>query len=79
VQHTSYEAPHYAVFSSLLPLFPSYSLQHPLLRLNQYSSLSAGDQVLHPYKITRRIMVLYVLILKFLENRREDRRVLNGW
>jgi hypothetical protein len=31
------------------------------------------DQVSHPYKTTRKIMLLYILIFKFLQRRREDK------
>jgi hypothetical protein len=36
------------------------------------SSLSVNDQVWHPYKTTDKIIVLYILILKFLVNKLED-------
>jgi hypothetical protein len=39
------------------------------------SSLIVRDQVSHPYKTTGRIMVLYILTFKFLDSRREDRRL----
>jgi hypothetical protein len=32
------------------------------------------DQVSHPYKTTRKIIVLYILIFTFLDCRREDKR-----
>jgi hypothetical protein len=42
---------------------------------NVYSSLSVRDQVWHPYKTVGRIMVLNILMVKFLERRREDKRL----
>jgi hypothetical protein len=32
------------------------------------------DQVLHPYRATGKITVLYILIFTFFDSRREDRR-----
>jgi len=59
MKHTDYEASHYAVFfSSLLPLSAPISI-----------TFSVRDQVSHPYKITGKIIVLYVLIFMFLEQR----------
>ena len=42
--------------------------------LSLLSSLSVSDQVLHPYKTTGRIIVLYILIFKFLYSRLEYKR-----
>jgi hypothetical protein len=47
--------------------------------INLCSSLNVRDQVLHPYKTTGRIMVLYILTFTFLDSRREDRRVWDEW
>jgi hypothetical protein len=58
-----------------IPVRSKYS-QHPVLKNPSLcSSLNVRDQVSHPYKTTRRIMVLYILTFKFLDNRREDRRL----
>jgi len=73
----SYEASHYAVFSSLLPLPPYYVqispqntvLKHPHLS----SSLNVRDQVSHLHITTDKIMVLYIFIRKFLEKRRKTK------
>jgi hypothetical protein len=35
------------------------------------SSLDVREQVLHPYKTTGKIIVLYILIFMFLNSRRE--------
>jgi hypothetical protein len=54
MKRTSYEAPHYAVFSSLPPLFPHLGPNILLSNLfsnilnNLRCSLSVTDQVLHP-------------------------------
>jgi hypothetical protein len=37
------------------------------------------DQVLHPYKTTSEIMVQYILIFKFLERKREEKRFGTEW
>ena len=36
------------------------------------SSLNVSDQVLHPYKTTRKIIILYILIFIFLDSKPED-------
>jgi len=45
--------------------------------LNLRSFLTISDQVLHPYKTTGRIIVLYILILKFLDIKLEERKILH--
>jgi hypothetical protein len=42
--------------------------------LNLCSLLNVKDQVSHPYKTTRKIIVLYVLIFTFLCSGREGKR-----
>jgi hypothetical protein len=57
-----------------LPLRSKYSPQHPVLKHPQSIVFcSVRDQVSHPYKITGKITVFYVLIFKFLEGRQEDK------
>jgi hypothetical protein len=58
----------------LLP--PVTSPQHPVLKYPQSMLfLNLRDKVSHPHKTTGRIMVLYILTFKFLDNRREDKRL----
>jgi hypothetical protein len=43
--------------------------------LSLCSYFRVRDQVSHPYKITGRIMVLYILTFTFLDSRRDDKRL----
>ena len=42
--------------------------------LSLRSSLNVGDQVSHPFKITYRIIILYILIFKFLDSKLEGKK-----
>ena len=42
--------------------------------LSLRSTLSVSDQVSHPYETTGKIIVLYVLSIKFLDSKLEDKR-----
>jgi hypothetical protein len=53
-----------------LSLRLTYSPQHPVFNL--CSSLNVRNHVSHPQKSCK-IVVLYILIFKFLESRREDK------
>jgi hypothetical protein len=45
----------------------------------QCFSFNVRDQVLHPYRTTRKIIVLYIVMLTFLDSRREDKRIWKEW
>jgi hypothetical protein len=42
--------------------------------LSPWSSLKVRDQVSHPYSTTGKITVLHILIFRFFDTRREDKR-----
>jgi hypothetical protein len=73
VKSTSYEAPHYAVFSRLSPLSPFIGPNF-LLRTLFSNILSVTDQVPYLYKTTRKLVILHVLIFTFIERRWEIKR-----
>jgi hypothetical protein len=69
---------HYPITSSLLgPNIPLSTLFSNTLSLCY--SLNVTDQVSHPYKITGRITVLYILTFKSLDSRWEDKRFWTKW
>jgi hypothetical protein len=79
---TSYEHPHYVVFSNLTstPFNPNILLSTLFLNtLSLCSSLNVWDQVSHPYRTTGIIIVLYSLIFMFLASRWEDKRFWTEW
>jgi hypothetical protein len=55
-----------------LPLTSIDSPQHPV-KSHQSVFLMVRDQVLHPYETTGKTIVLYILILRFLYSKREDK------
>jgi hypothetical protein len=58
----------------LIPLGPNILLSILFSNtLSLCSSLNVRDRVSHSYRTTGKIIVLYVLILKFFDSRREDR------
>jgi len=65
MKYTSYEAPHYAVFSSIPPLRSTSSPQPPALRHFQSVFFPSCDQVSHPYKTTATLIIFYILNLSF--------------
>jgi len=66
VKFLNYEAPHYILFASLLPLPPlrsKYSHQHSVLKHLQFMlSLGVREQVSQQHKTTDKTVVLYPLI-----------------
>jgi hypothetical protein len=78
------EAPHYVVFSTLLPFHPFFGT-HTLLNTlfsntrSLWSSLNVRDEVSHPYGTTGKIIVLYILTFKFFDSRQENRRFWIEW
>ena len=77
VRSTDHLVPHYVLFSTLLLPRPSYAqtsssepfFKTPLAYIPPYVS----EQVPHSYK-TGKIIVLYMLIFKLLDNKPEDKR-----
>ena len=47
--------------------------------LSVRSSLNVSDQISHPYKTTAKIIVLYILISKFLNNELKEKRFCTEW
>jgi len=68
---------HYPVTSFLGPnIFPCTLFSHTL---SPCSSLSVSDHVSHPYWTTRKTVILYNLIHKFLDSKLEDKTFCTEW
>jgi hypothetical protein len=61
-------------FHHFIPLWSKYPPQHLSSNtISLCSSLSVRAQVSRSFKITGKIIVLYILIFRFCDNRREDK------
>jgi predicted small integral membrane protein len=69
---SSHEVHHYAVSSVLLSLKPSSVQIFSSAHCSHTSTLNV-TQVSHPYKTTRKIILLYILIFNFSESTREEK------
>jgi cellulose synthase/poly-beta-1,6-N-acetylglucosamine synthase-like glycosyltransferase len=80
---TSYEAPHYAVFSSLLLFHPSWTQIFSSAPCSQtpsnYVLLLMSEIKFHTLKTTGKIIVLCILKFTFLDSRREDKWCWTKW
>jgi hypothetical protein len=66
--------------SHFIPIWSKYLLRTLFsYTLSLCSSLNMRDPVSHPYKITGRILVLYILTFTFLDSRGEDKRLWTEW
>jgi hypothetical protein len=73
---TSYEAPHYAVFSIISLFHPSSVQTFSWAMFSNTLSLHARGQVSRPYKTVGNIIVLYISMFTLLGSRREDESLL---
>jgi hypothetical protein len=67
---------------SFLPTPVTSSLFGPnilLSTLNLCSSYNDRDQVSHSYRTTGKIIISYILIFTFLDNRREEKSFWTEW
>jgi hypothetical protein len=83
-KRTSYEAPHYGAFSNLPSLHPSSVQIFSSAPCSQTPSVSVPplmprDQVSYTYRTTGRITDLRILIVTFLDSRRENNRFWTEW
>jgi hypothetical protein len=83
VEHKSRSS---SLYSFLLPLVTSFLCSSNILLSTLFSntlslcfSLNVKDQVSLPYRTIGNIMVLYILIFTFSDNRREDKRFRTKW
>jgi hypothetical protein len=78
VKSTSYEAPHYAVFSNLLSLHPSSVQLFSSAPCSQTPSVFVfalmSETKFHTHTEKKgKIIVLYILIVTFLDSTQEDK------
>jgi hypothetical protein len=83
IKSANYEAPCYAVFSTLLSCHPSFIQIFSLSPCSQtpvaYAPYVSQTQVLNSYRTTGKITVLSMLIFRFLDSRWEDRSFWSEW
>ena len=73
---SNYEIPHCVAFSIPHSLGHKYSPQDPVFKYPSLdSSLNVRDHVSQPYSTTGNTIVLYILLIKFLERSLEDKSV----
>jgi hypothetical protein len=66
--------------SHFIPLLFKHRLQYLDLKTpSVYISLLSETKFLHPYRVTGKITVLYILIFAFLGSRREDKMFWTEW
>jgi hypothetical protein len=67
----------FSPWSIFLPFRSKYPPQHAVLKNPQSVYLQVRDQVSHPYSTTGKITVLCILIFRFFDMRREDKKILD--
>jgi hypothetical protein len=77
LDHSNYTWPRVQVMKLLITQFSPASRHFSLLSRTLFSNTSV--YVSHPFKITRKIIVLYIANFTFFDRRREDKRFWTEW